>query len=191
MKKSILLILSIIVVFLFVACDANWNTDSNDSNLSSNHGETITDDASNSTDVQLSPNFFIEKYNSSAKEKISDVSEIVISDKSSEHYRTEFRLKAFSNAQAKTGKIGNAIIDVITYGENNKDIRIYVDGVDLEQAKEIIKTASPVLDNNLSDSEIQKTLDYLDENKEANGYYVGTLGIVYSTISKDLMIKAE
>ena len=50
----------------------------------------------------------------------------------------ESTINAIVNS-AKTGKIGNAIIDVITYGENNKDIRIYVDGVDLEQAKEIIK----------------------------------------------------
>lgn len=48
----------------------------------------------------------------------------------------------------------------------------------LEQAKEIIKVASPILDTTLSESDIQDVITYLDENQEANGYYYGDIGLL-------------
>lgn len=47
-----------------------------------------------------------------------------------------------------------------------------------EQAKEIIKVASPILDTTLSESDIQDVITYLDENQEANGYYYGDIGLL-------------
>ena len=102
---------------------------------------------------------------------ITDISEIDVTDQTSGHYRTEFRLGAFEDAYAKTGLIGDIAVDIVGYGWDKEDIRIYADGISLEQAKEIIKVASPILDTTLSESDIQDVMTFLDENQEANGYY--------------------
>lgn len=136
---------------------------------------------------------FILKYNESASTPFTDVTEVNITDKESGHYRVEFRLSAYSNSYAKTGYLGDAAVDVISYGYDNSDIRIYADGISLEQAKEIVKTASPILDDELSDSDLQQVLVDMDEKGELNGYYYGKIGILLSGNdgSYDLMLKVE
>lgn len=143
-----------------------------------------------STKVDL----FIEEYNKAAATPITDISEIDVTNKESGHYRTEFRLGAFADAYAQTGFIGNIVVDIVGYGWDKEAIRIYADGISLEQAKEIIQIASPILDDTLSESDIQDVMSYLDENQEANGYYYGDIGL--SLLGKykesyELMIKVE
>ena len=63
-----------------------------------------------------------------------------------------------------------------------------------EQAKEIIKVASPILDTTLSESDIQDVMTFLDENQEANGYYYGDIGLLLLGKYKEsyeLMLKVE
>lgn len=86
---------------------------------------------------------FIEEYNKAATTPITDISEIDVTDQTSEHYRTEFRLGAFEDAYAKTGLIGDIAVDIVGYGWDKEAIRIYADDISLEQAQEIIKAASP------------------------------------------------
>lgn len=137
---------------------------------------------------------FIEEYNKTATTPIADVKEIDVTDKESGHYRTEFRLGAFEDSIAKTGKIGEITVDIVNYGWMKDDLRVYADGITLEQAKEIVQFASPVLDPNLTEADIQEVLVNLDENQEANGYYYGELGLTllgkYSE-SYELMLKLE
>lgn len=134
-------------------------------------------------------------YNQSTSTPITDLHTVDVTDRNSEHYRTEFRLGAFEGAYAQTGRIGDINIDIVTYGYGkNDDVRIYADGITLEQAIEIITYASPILDSDLGASELTEILDYVNENKEANGKYYGDLGLVllgkYSS-SYELMIKYE
>ena len=71
---------------------------------------------------------------------------------------------------------------------------IKADGISLEQAKEIIKVASPILDTTLSESDIQDVMTFLDENQEANGYYYGDIGLLLLGKYKEsyeLMLKVE
>lgn len=77
----------------------------------------------------------------------------------------------------------------MSYGWLDVDIRVYVSGADLDRAKEVIKAASPILDSDLIESDIQEVLDYLDENKSANGYYYGKIGLLY--LGSELMLKVE
>ena len=133
---------------------------------------------------------FILKYNQTSPNDITDTSEINITDRESGHYRTEFRLNAFQGAYSKTGKIGNIVLDIVTYGYGeNDDIRIYVDDISLDKAKEIIKYAVPILDDTVTNADVQEVLDYLDEYKYANGYYCGDIGILFT--GGNLMIKSE
>ena len=133
--------------------------------------------------------WFVSEYNMTAPTPITNVSEIDVTDKTSKHYKTEFRLSAFKNSYSVTGKIGSIEIDIVTYGwGKNDDIRLYIDNISLEHVKTILKYASVILDDSLTGSDIQEVLDYLDKYKSANGYYYGNICIVYT---KDLMIKVE
>lgn len=137
---------------------------------------------------------FIEEYNKAATTPITDISEIDVTDQTSEHYRTEFRLGAFEDAYAKTGLIGDIAVDIVGYGWDKEAIRIYADDISLEQAQEIIKAASPILDTTLSESDIQDVMTDLDENQEANGYYYGDIGLLLLGKYKEsyeLMLKVE
>jgi len=93
----------------------------------------------NPVSEQSKVDLFIEEYNKTAENQITDAIEVDVTDKESGHYRTEFRLNAYSKSCAKTGKIGDITIDIVCYGRDNEDIRVYADEIDLEQAKEIVK----------------------------------------------------
>lgn len=208
MRKIFALLLILIMACSMAACSGeNGNTTSRDEIMqqetqsdgqdSGSHEdkEDIEQVESETPPVELSKvDLFIDEYNKAAATPITDISEIDVTNKESGHYRTEFRLGAFADAYAKTGLIGDIVVDIVGYGWDKEDIRIYADGISLEQAKEIIKVASPILDTTLSESDIQDVMTYLDENQEANGYYYGDIGLILLGKYKEsyeLMLKAE
>lgn len=199
MKRYFTFILAIVLSISLTACgEENDNKNSNETfgqeHLMTDEAVDNTSDTDEQTTGMSKVEKFIEEYNETAANPITETIEFNVKDKDSGHYRTEFRLGAFSNSYAKTGKIKDNSIDIVSYGRNNEDIRIYVDKGSLEQSKEIVETASPILDSNLSNADIQNVLDYLDENQEANGYYYGKIGMTllgkYKS-SYELMLKVE
>lgn len=153
--------------------------------------ETPREEIAGQSDVEA----FIEGYNQTAPNPITDTREIDVTNKSSGHYRTEFRLGAYEDSYAQTGKIGEITIDIIAYGYGkNDDMRLYADGLTFDQAVEIITYSFPLLDPELTNAELQEAIQYVNENKEANGRYYGDLGLVllgkYSG-NYELMIKCE
>lgn len=208
MRKIFALLLILIMACSMAACSGeNGNTTSRDEIMqqetqsdgqdSGSHEdkEDIEQVEPETPPVELSKvDLFIDEYNKAAATPITDISEIDVTNKESGHYRTEFRLGAFADAYAKTGLIGDIVVDIVGYGWDKEDIRIYADGISLEQAKEIIKVASPILDTTLSESDIQDVMTYLDENQEANGYYYGDIGLLLLGKYKEsyeLMLKVE
>lgn len=208
MRKIIPLLLTLLMACSMVACNSEPNdTISSDEVIQhESDSNAIVSDPQNETEVveETEPeqptielekvDLFIEEYNKSAATPITEISEIDVTDQTSGHYRTEFRLGAFEDAYAKTGLIGDIAVDIVGYGWDKEDIRIYADGISLEQAKEIIKVASPILDTTLSESDIQDVMTYLDENQEANGYYYGDIGLLLLGKYKEsyeLMLKVE
>ena len=200
--------LIILIACSMIAC----STEPNDSKFSSeaiqqeNNSDSQSSESQNGKEDNEEPgpeqpplklekvDLFIEEYNKAATTPITDISEIDVTDRASGHYRTEFRLGAFEDAYAKTGLIGDIAVDIVGYGGDKEDIRIYADGISLEQAKEIIKIASPILDTTLSEIDIQDVMTYLDENQEANGYYYGNIGLLLLGKYKEsyeLMLKVE
>ena len=57
-------------------------------------------------------------------------------------------------------------------------IRVYMDNATLEQCTEMVKYVSPIMDPDIDSAEIQKAIDYINENKTANGYYYADLGLL-------------
>lgn len=194
MKRHYVFLVIFMAIILSSCADTDKNEIPNENAIltpeSSISEETATTDSSSvETEKIEKTDGFIEQYNQVAPTPITDISEVDVTDKESGHYRTEFRLSTFSDSYAKTGYIADSAIDIVSYGWLDGDIRVYVSGADLDRAKEVIKAASPILDSDLTESDIQEVLDYLDENKSANGYYYGKIGLLY--IGSELMLKVE
>jgi len=120
---------------------------------------------------------FIADINKSEDINLEFVEDFIPSDKESGHYRTEFRLNAWKDSTGKSYKYGDTTVDIIL-SSSGEIQRIYMDGSTLEQCESMIRYASPLLDSTVGDSDIQEAIDYVDEHKEANGYYYGKLGLL-------------
>lgn len=135
---------------------------------------------------EILPNEYIEnvvsKYNAHAAESLVFVEDFTPSDKESGHYRTEFRLGAYDDAVGKSYLLGENVVDLVASPTIFKEInfRVYADGISIEQAIELIQNMSPVMDENLTATELQATLTEVSTKKTANGYYYGELGLVLS-----------
>ena len=134
---------------------------------------------------------FIEGYNATAPTPITEAVKVDVTDQTSGHYRTEFRLGAFKDSIAKTGKIGDIAIDIVNCGWQLDELRIYVDGISPEQAAEIVKYASPVMDPNVSSEELQDVLDYLSGVNDYHDVYFGNLCMTFNEIYGELMLRTD
>lgn len=141
-----------------------------------------------SEDINLEMNMienFVEEFNSSCETNLVFTEEFTPSDRSSSHYRSEFRLNAYSEAIGMSYSFGDAIVDIV-YREtfsNDQIIRVYMDNATFEQCEEMIRIASPIIDKAVTDEDIEETIAYINENvingrREANGYYYSELGLV-------------
>ena len=196
MKKSFTLVLVIIMTFSIVACGDN----SDKQPLEEPKEEQTAGEQERSTEnsgveeplvEQSKVDAFIERYNTTAPTSITDVVEVDITDKESGHYRTEFRLGSFKGSIAKTGKIGNIVIDIINCGWQKDELRIYADGITPEQAVEIIKYAAPIMDSNVSAEELQDVLDYLSGTNDYHNGYFGELCMTFNEIHGQLMLRTD
>lgn len=195
MKKVLCLIL---LSFTIAVCTACGNTDDKVSSISGDSpGESYQDTADSIQEEELIQesnaktlvDSFVTAYNQVATAQISNVTEVNVTDKESGHYRTEFRLGAFSDSYAVTGNVDDVNVDIVGYGWRKDCIRIYADDVSLEKAVEITKMSIPILDESVPESDIQVVLSDMVNGNELNGRYCGNVGILWS--GDDLMLKAE
>jgi Zn-finger nucleic acid-binding protein len=164
----------------------------NTNDLQASENSTSLDGLSGETII----NEFVDNYNKVAPDKMSYLNNFDVQDKTNGHYRTEFRLNAYTDAVGKTYEIDANEIDIVSsqdlLGEIN--IRIYGNNLSLEQCIDLIKYASPLLDANTDDDIINEAIRYVSENRGANGYYYGDLGLVITNDDSqgyNLMIKTD
>lgn len=193
MKRYYVFIFALIVSILLAACNGANNNQIPDSATTQ---ENSTSEQRQSSDAESDVgeamvDSFIEKYNAVAENPITNPVEVDVTDKESGHYRTEFRLGAFSNSYAKTGKIGDITIDVVNCGWNNDELRIYADGIAPEQAVEIVKYASPVMDPSVSKEDLQGVLDYLSGVTDYHDGYFGNLCVTFNKVHGQLMLRTD
>lgn len=195
MRKVFCLIL---LSFTIVVCTACGNTDDMVSSIPSvPPSESYQDTADSNKDEEpiqepteeTLVNSFVTAYNEVTTAPISNVTKVNVTDKESGHYRTAFRLSAFSDSYAVTGNIDDVNIDIVGYGWGKDSIRIYADDISLEKAVEITKISIPILDKTVSESDIQDVLSDMINGDELNGRYCGNVGILW--IGDDLMLKVE
>ena len=211
------------VLFLVIGMAGNSETDVPQTDTPPSYNETVqgdktTDNSSANTDTgednnETSANTSTEtetlevvlnnyigdavsKYNAQATEQLVFVEDFTPSNKESGHYRTEFRLTAYKDAVGKSYLLGDKVVDIIAsqtiFGEIN--CRVYTNDTSLDQVIALLQGFSPILDETLTDSELQETINEVSTEKTANGYYFGKLGItLFGSDEKgyELMLKND
>lgn len=179
MKKLIVLLLLLAVVLTLVSCGSETDATSEtfDTSVTENIEETEPTAEPTAESNILS---FVDSFNSNSSVPMVFSEDFTPSDKSSSHYRTEFRLGAYANAIGKSFVYGETIVDLVGRQDWSGDvvIRVYMDGATLDQCVEMLKYASPIMDSDIDSVELQEAIDYVTENKEANGYYYADLGLL-------------
>lgn len=184
------------IVYLIIGLAGGGSGDNKDSSNANTETTTIEQPADNSATTTIEQpadnsaandstagssesaiDSFIAEINKSEDINLEYVEDFIPSDKEGGHYRTEFRLNAWKDSTGKSYKYGDSTVDIIL--SNSGEIqRIYMDGATLEQCENMIRYASSLLDSTATEADIQEAVDYIDEHKEANGYYYGKLGLL-------------
>lgn len=172
------------IVYLIIGLAGGGSGDNKDSSNANTETTTIEQSADNSAandstagSSESAINSFIAEINKSEDISLEYVEDFIPSDKEGGHYRTEFRLNAWKDSTGKSYKYGDSTVDIIL-SSSGEIQRIYMDGATLEQCENMIRYASSLLDSTATEADIQEAVDYIDEHKEANGYYYGKLGLL-------------
>ena len=172
------------IVYLIIGLAGGGSGDNKDSSNANTETTTIEQPADNSAandstagSSESTIDSFIAEINKSEDINLEYVEDFIPSDKEGGHYRTEFRLNAWKDSTGKSYKYGDSTVDIIL-SSSGEIQRIYMDGATLEQCENMIRYASSLLDSTATEADIQEAVDYIDEHKEANGYYYGKLGLL-------------
>lgn len=172
------------IVYLIIGLVGGGSGDNKDSSNANTETTTIEQPAYNSAandstagSSESAIDSFIAEINKSEDISLEYVEDFIPSDKEGGHYRTEFRLNAWKDSTGKSYKYGDSTVDIIL-SSSGEIQRIYMDGATLEQCENMIRYASSLLDSTATEADIQEAVDYIDEHKEANGYYYGKLGLL-------------
>lgn len=186
------------IVYLIIGLVGGGSGDNKDSSNANTETTTIEQPAYNSAandstagSSESAIDSFIAEINKSEDISLEYVENFIPSDKEGGHYRTEFRLNAWKDSTGKSYKYGDSTIDIIL-SSSGEIQRIYMDGATLEQCENMIRYASSLLDSTATEADIQEAVDYIDEHKEANGYYYGKLGLLvlgHGDSSYEFMLK--
>lgn len=186
------------IVYLIIGLTDGGSGDNKDSSNGNTETTTIEQPAYNSAandstagSSESAIDSFIAEINKSEDISLEYVENFIPSDKEGGHYRTEFRLNAWKDSTGKSYKYGDSTVDIIL-SSSGEIQRIYMDGATLEQCENMIRYASSLLDSTATEADIQEAVDYIDEHKEANGYYYGKLGLLvlgHGDSSYEFMLK--
>ena len=172
------------IVYLIIGLAGGGSGDNKDSSNANTETTTIEQPAYNSAandstagSSESAIDSFIAEINKSEDISLEYVENFIPSDKEGGHYRTEFRLNAWKDSTGKSYKYGDSTVDIIL-SSSGEIQRIYMDGATLEQCENMIRYTSSLLDSTATEADLQEAVDYIDEHKEANGYYYGKLGLL-------------
>lgn len=182
MKKLIVFLLSLTAMLSLVGCGSKTDIISETHNILTTEKPATTEPTETTEEHTVESNIlsFVDSFNSNSSVSLVFADNFIPSDKSSSHYRTEFRLGAYSDAIGKSYTYGEAVVDLVGKQDWSGDIsiRVYMDRASLDQCIEMLKFASPIMDSDIDCAELQEAIDYVIENKTANGYYYADLGLL-------------
>lgn len=159
---------------------------------------TTTESEKEDIDLSVYIDDVVTAYNKQATEPLVYTEEFIPSDKTSGHYRTEFRLDAWRDAIGKSYKMGDITVDIVASPKFSDAIfRIYADHVSIEEAYSLVQIMSPIMDETMSAADLNKALAKIEnaDEMDVNGFYYGELGITllhnYDAGGFDLMIDRD
>ena len=178
-KKLSICILSMFCLFVFGCSSVNnisseppiEQNNSSDVNASLESSIEIADQSENTEDPYIKIDEFIDLYSSSLAQ-ITDISEM---DIHGDDYRTEFRLNAFKNAVGKKCTVDSSYIEIVNYGTWSnakmlvgKDKFCFNDEINnpINKDTELFTSIIHILDNTISDDEINEICDSLNDNDQ-------------------------
>lgn len=145
----------------------------------------------NGSSIEKTIDDFVNHFNSKSSVKLTYTESFSPQEKSSIHYRTEFRLTAYNDSIGKSYKYNDVTIDLVarkpSLNSGNPVIRLYANGGTLEELIAIVEASANFFDPDMTSETIKEITDYLDEHKSANGYYKGNIGLLL--LGDELMIK--
>lgn len=122
----------------------------------------------------------VAEFNSSSDSELTYVEDFTPSDRSGNHYQTEFRLAAYKDAIGKSYLLGETQVDIVERDSLTQKgiLRVYAHRASADDCVLLIDQFSQVLSEETTDAEIAEAVAAFIGNKEANGYYYGDLGLV-------------
>ena len=178
--KTILTAVSLLwFIIALLLSNAKNNSENALRELKSEESEkpTSSEAISQNNDIDLFSllNNFIELYNASVRDKITDIQEM---DINGDDYRTEFRLPSFDNAVGLKGKIDGNLIEIVNYGSLSNDaIRIYLTTTSYDTTVKIFAAVVNVFDDSIPSEEINKICNDLESGYTANILFSGNSDI--------------
>lgn len=132
---------------------------------------------------------FVSEFNGASEPKLVFSAEFAPSDKTGSHYRTEFRLGAFSNATGSSYEYGASTVDLVSYGSGS-GFRLYAAISDADAASSLIEHALPIMDSSITADKANEAAQHVASTGDVNGYSCGDVEMVYNS-SQGLMLKIE
>ena len=122
----------------------------------------------------------VAEFNSISESELTYVEDFTPSDRSGNHYQTEFRLAAYKDAIGKSYHLGETQVDIIERDSLTQKgiLRVYAHRASADDCVLLINNFSKVLSEETTDAEIAEAVAAFIGNKEAYGYYYGDLGLV-------------
>ena len=175
MKKSSLYCKLSIFIIIMISCSVFLSGCGSENPVENSSSEEIVQ----SSIAELSDTIydFVDKYNEVSPSDLTYAETFDVKDKENGHYRTEYRLSVFNNAVAKSYNFDDSVIDIVVYKHSKTNVIVYSSNISMDKAVELIKYMSPILDENLSEEDINSAIDNLLEKGESNGYFFGDLRI--------------
>ena len=183
--KRIIAIILLFVVLSLSACGIVPESNENSKPTTDNTNESTSNNEDYSTENTVDA--FVVYFNNKSAVKLTYTETFSPQEKSSSHYRTEFRLTAYNDSVGKSYKYNDVTVDLVarkpSLSSSNPIIRLYATGGSLEELIAIVETSDP----DMTSETIMEIADYLNEHKSANGYYKGNIGLLL--LGDELMIK--
>lgn len=122
----------------------------------------------------------VAEFNSISDSELTYVEDFTPSDRSGNHYQTEFRLAAYKDAIGKSYLLRETQVDIVERDSLTQKgiLRVYAHRASADDCVLLIDQFSQVLSEETTDAEIAEAVAAFIGNKEANGYYYGDLGLV-------------
>lgn len=182
MKKSIFLIVSLILIISLSACGEVEVPSSETEQI--NEVETATVEEIEPEELSLIDKF-VTTFNELSSIPITEITSFEPTDRESGYYRHEYRLDDWDGSVGEVGKVGEHTIEITNYGlcggfyDENNYLRIYLTTDTIEQMIEKIPALVKALDSSVTEDEIKEVQEGIsDTSFSQETFYIADINTI-------------